>query len=129
MHMPYRQGYRLPDHHYEDRHDAPVYNRKCICELVGPNLFPYDTPDRFPGPPISIATVLLMVLSLEILLISLAGPCGIHVASVKGESLAYLHLSINTRNGRCPITSVEYSHPQTVEIWHSFCQSTPVGRW
>ena len=47
------------------------------------------------------------------------------MASVEGESLACLLLSISIRNGRCPITSVEYSHPQTVGIWHSSCQLTP----
>ena len=66
MHMPYRWGYTLPGHHYEDRHDAPVYNRRCICELVGPNWFPYGIPDKFPGSPISIAIDRLMVVSLEL---------------------------------------------------------------
>ena len=78
MRMPYKQGWRLPGHHYEGRHDAPAYNRKCISELVGPNWFPYGTPDIVQAFPISIAIGQVVVGSVTVPSISVVEPYGIH---------------------------------------------------
>ena len=77
-HMPYRLGLKLPDHHFEDRHDVPAYNMKCTSELVGPNWFPCGTPDISQVSPINIAIDQVVVAPLKVQSISDAGPYGTH---------------------------------------------------
>ena len=60
-HKPYRLVLKLPDHHFEDRHNAPADSRKCTCELVGQYQFQYDTPDIPRVSPIGIAIVQVVV--------------------------------------------------------------------
>ena len=42
-HKPYRLGLKLPDHHFEDRHNALADSTKCTYELVGQDWFQYGT--------------------------------------------------------------------------------------
>ena len=78
--MPYRLGLKLPDHHYEDRRNALADDRKCTCELVGPNWFPYGTPDISQVSPIGIAIDQVVVAPPKFPSVSAAGPYGTHGA-------------------------------------------------